>query len=199
MPRREIVIRLSEEVQALNRGAFMQQQAATPGDVPHHAATHVAEPGRSRWPRAHASRFSRRSTPAASKTASGNRAAKELQTTRDLQHLSAKLIHAQEEERRSIARELHDEVGQVLTAIKVELAVAQHTIEAAGGAAEALRRRPDDHRRRGSNGPRSLASAAPRAARRSGTAAPRLNGTCGASAGATVCARTCCTTAWRDG
>jgi signal transduction histidine kinase len=47
--------------------------------------------------------------------------------------LSAKLIHAQEEERRSIARELHDEVGQVLTAIKVELAVAQHTLQTGAG------------------------------------------------------------------
>ena len=37
---------------------------------------------------------------------------------------------AQEEERRTIARELHDEVGQVLTAIKVELAVAEHAIGA---------------------------------------------------------------------
>ena len=52
----------------------------------------------------------------------------------DLQRLSAQLITAQEEERRTIARELHDEVGQALTAIKVELAVAQRTIEAAGGA-----------------------------------------------------------------
>ena len=54
------------------------------------------------------------------------------ENTHDLQRLSAKLITAQEEERRTIARELHDEVGQVLTAIKVELALAQTAIEAAG-------------------------------------------------------------------
>lgn len=57
----------------------------------------------------------------------------DAQSARELQHLSAKLITAQEEERRGIARELHDEVGQVLTAIKVELAVAQRAIEASGG------------------------------------------------------------------
>jgi signal transduction histidine kinase len=56
----------------------------------------------------------------------------DLRNQQDLQRLSAKLIHAQEEERRSIARELHDEVGQVLTAIKVELAVAQHALSASG-------------------------------------------------------------------
>ena len=57
---------------------------------------------------------------------------------RTLQRLSAKLITAQEEERRNIARELHDEVGQVLTAIKVELALAQSAIEASGGPARVL-------------------------------------------------------------
>src|SRR4029079_15598625 len=62
----------------------------------------------------------------------------ELETTRDLQRLSTKLVTAQEEERRTIARELHDEVGQALTAIKVELAVAQRRIEAAGAPSDTL-------------------------------------------------------------
>lgn len=62
----------------------------------------------------------------------------EARNTRDLQRLSAELINAQEDERRSIARELHDEVGQVLTAIKVELAVAQRTIASRGDSANIL-------------------------------------------------------------
>jgi signal transduction histidine kinase len=63
---------------------------------------------------------------------------KEAENARDLQRLSMKLITAQEEERRAIARELHDEVGQALTAIKVELALAQRAIEAAGAPADVL-------------------------------------------------------------
>lgn len=41
--------------------------------------------------------------------------------TEDLEQLSRLLIRVQEDERRRIARELHDEAGQVLTAVKIEL------------------------------------------------------------------------------
>jgi len=40
----------------------------------------------------------------------------------ELRYLSQKLVQAQEEERKAISRELHDEVGQLLTALKMQLA-----------------------------------------------------------------------------
>lgn len=40
----------------------------------------------------------------------------------EMAHLSARLLEVQEEERKFLARELHDEVGQTLTALRMELA-----------------------------------------------------------------------------
>ncbi len=45
------------------------------------------------------------------------------QRTVALQHLSASLLKLQDEERRRIARELHDSTGQTLTALKMNVAV----------------------------------------------------------------------------
>jgi signal transduction histidine kinase len=136
-PRRELVIGVSEEVQALNRAAFVQQQGL------------IAETYRTNQRRVW-QRF--RVSIAASLAIAGlaifyvtrlesrlrRQTERDAQNAHDLQRLSAQVLHAQEDERRSIARELHDEVGQVLMAMKVELVLAGRRIEMAGASGGAL-------------------------------------------------------------
>ena len=55
-----------------------------------------------------------------------------------LKELSARLVQAQEEERRSLSRELHDEVGQALSAVLIEL----------GNLSAGLRTRAEEQSRR---------------------------------------------------
>ena len=137
MPRREGVMRVSEEVQALNRSAFVQQQL----DI---AALYRATQ-RQIWETVGLALVASFAIGLLATIYAGRlekrlqlQRLKDVETARDLQRLSSQLLTAQEEERRSIARELHDEVGQVLTAIKVELSVAQRAVEAAGIDAEPL-------------------------------------------------------------
>jgi signal transduction histidine kinase len=137
MPKREGVIRVTDEVQSLNRAAFVQQQSE------------IAEVYRSTQRRLWASfgvavfvslgiALFATSYVGRLEDRLHRQRVKEADNTRDLQRLSMKLITAQEEAQRVVARELHDEVGQALTAIKVELALAQRAIDAAGAPRETL-------------------------------------------------------------
>ncbi|MEW6320954.1 MAG: ATP-binding protein [Acidobacteriota bacterium] len=131
VPRREGALRLSEDIQVLNRTAFVQHQAAVQ-DIHDVAEAQV-------WQRlglalsvsllaaliaaVYSGRLERRLT---------EQREKEAEAARELQRLSSRLITAQEDERRVIARELHDEVGQVLTAVRVELSRAERALAAHG-------------------------------------------------------------------
>jgi signal transduction histidine kinase len=137
VPRRDDVIRVSDEVQALNRSAFVRQQTAI-GQV-------YEETQRSVWTQLglalaasfviglFATRYVGRL-----EARLLQQLEKDVANTRDLKRLSSQIITAQEEERRNIARELHDEVGQVLTAVKVELAVAQRAVDGSGAPRDLL-------------------------------------------------------------
>lgn len=131
VPRREAAVRVSEQVQALNRTAYVQQQVIT-ADI-HRIAQ------RQSWQRLGLGLTASLAIALIATLYAGRlekrlllQLEKDARNTRDLQRLSSKLISAQEEERRSIARELHDEVGQVLTAVNVELSLAQRALEVKG-------------------------------------------------------------------
>jgi signal transduction histidine kinase len=55
--------------------------------------------------------------------------------TDELRQLSQKLVKVQEEERKSISRELHDEVGQMLTALRMEIGNAEALLASTSAAA----------------------------------------------------------------
>jgi signal transduction histidine kinase len=137
VPRREAALAISEEIQLLNRRAFVQQQT----DI---AEIHRAAEADSRQSLGMALVVGLGVVLVTSLYATRLEGRLRVQLARDaemsqaLQQTAAKIIGAQEEERRTIARELHDEVGQVLTAIKVEIAVAQREIGSGGAAADTL-------------------------------------------------------------
>ena len=66
------------------------------------------------------------------------RFAEVLSTREELQRLSSELVQAQESERRRLSRELHDEVGQVLSAIMLGLGNLRSAVKE-GNAEEAAR------------------------------------------------------------
>jgi signal transduction histidine kinase len=139
VPKREIVLRVSDEVQTLNRRAYVARQAgmATVYGTSQRRTWDILGVallltlGIAVWSTRYASRLEHRIL---------QHAIEDARTTTELQRLSSQLIQAQEIERRNLARELHDEVGQVLTAIKVELTLAQHAIQAGDDAVEPIER-----------------------------------------------------------
>ena len=62
-----------------------------------------------------------------------------LQSQRELRELSARVLEAREDEKTRIARELHDELGQLLTALKMDLGWLRERVPAEADIASRMR------------------------------------------------------------
>lgn len=132
LPRRTAFLEAADALQAFNRAAFVQYQAGLTDE--HSAAERTMHQQLgvallcglciAIFATIYAGRLEKRLV---------SQLVQDALKTRALQDLSIKMIRAQEDERRRIARELHDEVGQALTAIKVELSLAERSLAKSGG------------------------------------------------------------------
>jgi signal transduction histidine kinase len=127
IPRRAIVERIVQQVQMLNR-VQLQQQSRREAETYARSQTRFLVTGSlalilSLGVGAFVTGYVGRLEQALRTQLEAN-----AQNAADLHRLSARLVRAQEDERRLIARELHDEVGQALTAVKMQLAVARRSV-----------------------------------------------------------------------
>jgi signal transduction histidine kinase len=137
MPKREAAIQVANELQTLNRNAYVEQQAEAAGlyrEIQNRfwqtfGLAVLATLGIALLSAFHVSRLERHLREDQEKDA---------RTAIELQKLSAKLVSAQEEERRTIARELHDEIGQVLAVIKMDLSHAARLIASGEASTDVL-------------------------------------------------------------
>ncbi len=137
IPKHELVLRVSEDLRVLNQDALREQQA----DV---TELHRSVRARLWWTSALAVAFGLGVALFATKYIGRleswirHQHRQERQHKQELQRLSAELDDAREHERRSIARDLHDEIGQALMTIKLDLGVVHRSGQVVGGPAAAL-------------------------------------------------------------
>ena len=137
IPKREIITRISDDIRTLNQDALRERQA----DV---ANLHEALRRRIWWTSGLAVALGLVMALIAARYASRlerqirQQHVQERQHKRDLQRLSSDLVHAQENERRAIGRDLHDEIGQALMTIKLDLGALERSGQVAGSPAQAL-------------------------------------------------------------
>jgi signal transduction histidine kinase len=137
VPKREIITRISEDIRILNQDSVREQQA----DV---GNLHEALRRRIWWTSGLAVALGLVMAVIAAGYASRlewqirQQHVQERQHKRDLQRLSSELVHAQENERRTIGRDLHDEIGQALMTVKLDLGAVERSGQVSGSASQAL-------------------------------------------------------------
>lgn len=137
IPKHELVLRVSEDLRTLKQDALREQQAAV-------AELHRTVRERIWWTSALAVAIGFVVALLAGKYIGRlewwirHQHAQEREHKRELQRLSAELEDARENERRTIARDLHDEIGQALMTIKLDLGVVDRSGQVSGGPAQAL-------------------------------------------------------------
>jgi signal transduction histidine kinase len=137
IPKHELVLRVAEDLRTLKQDALREQQAAV-------AELHRTVRERIWWTSALAVAVGF----VVALLAGGyigrleswirHQHAQEREHKRELQRLSAQLEDARESERRTIARDLHDEIGQALMTIKLDLGVVDRSGQVSGAPAQAL-------------------------------------------------------------
>ncbi|HNV03580.1 MAG TPA: sensor histidine kinase [Vicinamibacterales bacterium] len=134
LPRRANVVRIVAHVQSLNRSRLAEQQRREAAIYSRSSARFLLTGGVTLLLSLAVGAFV---TARVSRLERGLRTqlAANAAIAADLHRLSARLVRAQEDERRRIARELHDEVGQALTAVKLQLSVARRAEPGSAGAA----------------------------------------------------------------
>jgi signal transduction histidine kinase len=137
IPRRDLIVRISDDLRTLNQDALEQQQA----DV---ARLHQALRQRLWWTSGIAVACALAIALFATRYAGRlewqirDQHQQERNHKRELQRLSGELVHAQENERRTIGRDLHDEIGQALMTIKLDLGAIERSGQVSGAPAQAL-------------------------------------------------------------
>ena len=137
IPKRAGIILISDDLLTLNRDAFQQHQAEL-------ARLYAVVRQRVWWTSGIAVALGLGIALVAARHAGRLEALIRLQHfqerehKRDLQRLAARLVHVQEEQRRTIARDLHDEIGQALTAVRMGIAVLERRVSPSGTEAQSL-------------------------------------------------------------
>lgn len=137
IPKRDSIVRIAEDLRVLNQDALAEQQAAV-------ARLHQALRQRLWWTSGIAVACALAIALFAARYAGRlewqlrEQHLQERNHKRELQRLSGELVHAQENERRTIGRDLHDEIGQALMTIKLDLGAIERSGQVSGATADAL-------------------------------------------------------------